>query len=109
MSYKSVIEMKHNYKNHSITERWEVSQSYEAQDLMEPFLTNPDFSPLMRKDLSNLPPTMVITCEFDILRDEGLIYGERLKVNIHHFQINYCFFFRLLSKHIFLSNNFHYP
>ncbi|CAA92464.1 Alpha/beta hydrolase fold-3 domain-containing protein [Caenorhabditis elegans] len=81
MSYKSVIEMKHNYKNHSITERWEVSQSYEAQDLMEPFLTNPDFSPLMRKDLSNLPPTMVITCEFDILRDEGLIYGERLKVS----------------------------
>lgn len=79
MTYKTVIESTRRYNNHSISERWEIEKNYEAQDLMEPFLTNPDFSPLMRKDLSNLPPTMVVTCEFDILRDEGLIYAERLK------------------------------
>ncbi|CAI2357569.1 unnamed protein product [Caenorhabditis sp. 36 PRJEB53466] len=79
MSYERIVESTRTYKNHSIPERWTVEPSHEAQRLMEPFLTNPDFSPLMRDDLSNLPPTMVITCEFDILRDEGLIYAHRLE------------------------------
>ncbi|EFO84878.1 hypothetical protein CRE_03693 [Caenorhabditis remanei] len=81
MSYRTVIETTRNYNNHSISERWQIEKNYEAQDLMKPFLTNPDFSPLMRKDLSNLPPTMVITCEFDVLRDEGLIYAKRLEAS----------------------------
>ncbi|PIC33143.1 hypothetical protein B9Z55_013232 [Caenorhabditis nigoni] len=79
MSHRIVIESTRNYRNHSISERWEIERNFEAQDLMRPFLTNPDFSPLMRKDLSNLPPTMVLTCEFDVLRDEGLIYAQRLE------------------------------
>ncbi|CAI2357992.1 unnamed protein product [Caenorhabditis sp. 36 PRJEB53466] len=80
LSHKNIIESTRKYKNETVGRRWPVQPSSEAQQLMEPFLTNPDFSPLMRDDLSNLPPTMVITCEFDILRDEGLIYAHRLKV-----------------------------
>ena len=57
-------------KNHGNSATW--------KDL-EAVFTDPYFAPLMADDLTNLPTAYVITAQYDVLRDDGIMYARRLE------------------------------
>ncbi len=78
--------------------------SSSAQDLQN-IVTDPYFSPLLAKDLSDMPKTFIMTVEHDVLRDEGALYAHRLRrhdVNVTHKHIT-SGLHGLVSFHWFLD------
>jgi len=51
------------FKQYSVPESW----------------ADPTISPLRSNELDSLPPTILVTAEFDVLADEGRAYAEKLK------------------------------
>ncbi len=65
---------------------WLKSQYLESPELAE----LPTVSPLLSDDLSGLPPTYIMTANFDVLRDDGQLYAEALEAAGN--RVNYeCF------------------
>lgn len=48
---------------------------------------NPYFAPLLEKDLSGQPDTLILTAQYDPLRDEGEAYGRKLKEAGNHAEV----------------------
>lgn len=64
---------------------------------------SPYFAPILAEDLSNQPKTLIITAEYDPLRDEGEAYGEKLRehgneVKIHRVEDVLHGFFSLTTR-----------
>lgn len=58
---------------HNLNRNENISLSRISQIMADPYLTG-----LLHKDFSRLPPALVISPEFDILRDESLLFAQRL-------------------------------
>ena len=74
---------------------------------------NPYFAPLMAEDFSRLPDTLILTAEFDPLRDEGEDYGHRLReagCRVHIERISGAMhgYFALGIQHLHVQESFHH-
>ena len=72
---------------------------------------NPYFAPLIAKDLSNQPRTLILTGEYDPLRDEGEAYGKKLSdagvdVEVHRIKDALHGFFALGIKYLHVEESF---
>lgn len=67
-----------NGKDYILTTQ-RIQEYMELYMQTEEDLLNPYFAPLCAADFSNQPATLIITAEFDPLRDEGEDYGEKLR------------------------------
>jgi len=71
---------------------------------------NPYFAPIYAKDYTNQPKTLVLTAEFDPLRDEGEEYARRLKeagneVRVHRIKDALHGYFALGIKHLYVKKS----
>ena len=64
-----------------------VSDYMELYKSCDDDLQNPYFAPILAEDFSRQPDTLIITAEFDPLRDEGEAYGRKLAQAGNHVEI----------------------
>jgi acetyl esterase len=71
---------------------WEEMVWFAEQYIGDPSeIDHPHVHPLRARDLSDLPPALVMTAEYDPLRDEGERYAERMasrRVPVRHIRYN---------------------
>ena len=74
---------------------------------------NPYFAPILAKDFRNMPDTLILTAEFDPLRDEGEAFGKKLKaagnrVEVHRIAGAFHGYFALGIKFLHVQESFAY-
>lgn len=72
---------------------------------------NPLFAPILAEDLTGLPRTLILTAQYDPLRDEGEAFGKRLQeagndVTICRIPDALHGFFALGIKHLYVQKSF---
>lgn len=67
------------FKSNQNATHTDYTHDVNASEFLAPFLENPDFTPLLQPDLSRLPKSLIVTMEYDVLRDEGIVYAKRLQ------------------------------
>ncbi|NXY86767.1 ADCL4 protein, partial [Alcedo cyanopectus] len=70
------------FKSRGYVPQKSTSFKPEVHEVIKEILS-PRFSPLLAEDsvICQLPESYIVTCEFDVLRDDGLLYKKRLEDN----------------------------
>lgn len=74
------VNMEHSvsYKENAVGYFQTKASCYFSVEMYAPGETNnPEVSPLITKDLSDLPPAVIINAEFDPLREDGVLYASK--------------------------------
>ncbi|KFV54609.1 Arylacetamide deacetylase-like 4, partial [Tyto alba] len=79
----------HEFKNRGYKPSTTYPFSEEIYTQIKPLLDSV-FSPLLAEDsvIARLPEAFILTCEFDVLRDDGLLYKKRLED--HGIKVTWC-------------------
>ena len=107
--YRSVIENGMDY----LLTRKNMIDYVDMYKSCDEDLQSPYFSPILTKDFSNQPKTLIITAEFDPLRDEGEAYGKKLseagnEVEIHRISDALHGFFALSTRYFHVKQLYKY-
>ena len=100
ISGNAINENFHKYVDSNLIDRKYGSQRYHHEpnsqrsalwESYQKVLTDERFAPLMAGDLTGIQPTLVFTCQHDALRDDGILYANRLRdANVKVTHINYA-------------------
>ena len=96
-----------------------INQFFEMEDYLKFYEScpedrrNPYFAPILEKNFRNMPDTLILTAEFDPLRDEGEAFGEKLKeagnrVEVHRIAGAFHGYFALGIKFLHVQESFAY-
>ena len=81
-----------NRGDSEVTENWNIGKpQVELPAQVIQALTNFKASPLVAESFRGMPPTLILSAEFDPTRDDGILYAERLKkagVQVKHVHYN---------------------
>jgi acetyl esterase/lipase len=83
----------------------ELNHYPDETTIYESILTNPLCSPLAAESVKGFPPAFILTAEYDVLRDDGIIYGNRLEqagVHVETLNVPICHAFINFLKRPFI-------
>ncbi|XP_015264341.1 PREDICTED: arylacetamide deacetylase-like 3 [Gekko japonicus] len=113
MKYKKWLSVENIPEEFRKREAKVVTPAPPFRDIYEGFelAASPKLSPLFAEDevIRQLPETLILTCQYDVLRDEGILYKKRLEEN--GVPVSWCHLVDGFHAALFLVNNvfFHFP
>lgn len=88
----------------------QIKPQEETPSIVLDALTDYRASPLMADNLKGLPKTLIMSCEFDVLKDENFLYKARLQdagVKVTHYNyMTYHAFLFVQNDPVFMTEEF---
>lgn len=108
--YFSLIDSKKHIPNHlSVTNRSSIQTPYFNSTVgksVQNLITNDTLSPILMENLQGIPNAYIITSQYDVVRDEGIMFASRLheakvRVKLKHYKDGFHGFFLFSSSGLF--------